>query len=166
MVTPSFWYELVYRCMDKWRPGWRARAAKRKSPWDAVGLVIGFAILLPAFGYVLFRWAWALHVYFYPAHAGHLREFWGDGISFPAFASSFLMAVPLFVPALFAGLLASNVLMWLILPARRVMEREAAGDPELTFRGANRGLIKIGVPASAICIVLSFIGLATLHSLR
>jgi len=166
MSTPPGPYDLIRRGMDRWRPGWRERAAKRKSAWDVLGLVVGFAILFPGFGYCFFRAAWALHIRFYPAHAGHLREFWGDGISFHAFLSSFLMAVPLFVPALFAGLLVSNVLMWLIPPARRVMEREAAGDPEMTFRGANRGLLKFGIPASAVCFVLSFIGLATLYSLR
>jgi hypothetical protein len=46
------------------------------------------------------------------------------------------------------------------------MEREAAGDPEMTFRGANIGLLKFGGIGSAICFLLSFIGIATLSSLR
>jgi hypothetical protein len=29
-------------------------------------------------------------------------------------------------------------------PARRAMNVEAAGDEEMTFRGANRGLIRLG----------------------
>jgi hypothetical protein len=56
--------------------------------------------------------------------------------------------------------------MWLIPPARRAMNTEASGDPEMTFRGANFGLIKFGGIASAIAIVLSVIGAATLSSLR
>jgi hypothetical protein len=76
------------------------------------------------------------------------------------------MTFPLLWPAFAAALLTSNVIMWLIRPARRIMDREAAGDPEMTFRGANMGLLKWGGVGSAICFVLSFIGLATLQSLR
>ena len=165
MIFPQNWYDLVQRGMDRWRPGWRERAAKRKSPWDFVGLLLGFG-LFPVLWYYFFRAAWQLHLYFYPAHTGHLSEFWGDGISTRVFVSSFLMAMPLFWPALTAALLFSNVVMWFIRPARRVMKREAAEDPEMTFRGANIGLLKWGGVGSAICFVLSFIGIATLRSLR
>jgi hypothetical protein len=165
MFIPPSAYELLRRGMDKWRPGWRERAAKRKSPWDFIGIAFAL-LLLPVFWFYLFRAAWLLHVQFFPSHAGHLHEFWESGISTAAFVSSFLMLMPLFWPALIMALLLSNLVMWLIPPARRVMEREAAGDPEMTFRGANTKLVKWGVVGSAICFPLCFIGLATLHSLR
>ena len=165
MAIPPGAYQLIQRGMDRWRPGWRERAAKRKSPWDFVGFLLGF-VLLAVFWWYFFRAAWLLHVHFYPIHAGHLREFWGEGISARAFVSSFLMTIPLGFPALAAAFLVSNAVMWFIRPARRVMEREAAADPEMTFRGANIGLLKWGGLVSAVCFVLSVIGLATLHSLR
>jgi hypothetical protein len=165
MFIPPSAYELLQRGMDKWRPGWRERAAKRKSPWDFIGILLGF-VVFPVLWFYLFRVAWLVHLHFYPAHAGHLREFWGEGISTRAFVSSLLMAMPLFYPALVAAFLLSNVLMWFIRPARRVMEREAGGDPEMTFRGANTKLIKWGLIGSTISFILSFVGLATLHSLR
>jgi hypothetical protein len=165
MFIPPSAYQLLQRGMDRWRPGWRQRAAKKKSPWDFVCLLLGIG-LIPVLWWYLFRAAWLLHVHFYPAHAGHLGEFWRDGISGRAFASSFLMSMPLFCPAVTAALLLSNIVMWLIPPVRRVMEREAAGDPEMTFRGANIGLLKFGGIGSAICFLLSFIGIATLSSLR
>jgi hypothetical protein len=165
MFIPPSAYELIQRGMDKWRPGWRERAARRKSPWDFAQFVLVFA-LFPVFWYYLFRAVWHLHLQFYPAHAGHLNEFWGAGISTRAFVSSFLMVMPLFCPAVTAALLLSNVVMWFIRPARRVMDREAAGDPEMTFRGASTKLIIWGGLGSALCLALSFIGLATLHSLR
>lgn len=158
-------FRLLQRAMDKWRPGWRERAAKRKSLWDRVEFVLGF-VLFPVFWYYLFQAAWLLHVHFFPEHAGHKSDFWSAGISGRAFASSFFMTIPLFYPALVAAFLLSNVVIWFIRPARRVMEEEAAGDPEMTFRGANTKLIKWGAVGSALCFVLSFIGLATLHSLR
>jgi len=151
--------------MDRWRPGWRERAAKRKSLWNFIGLVLGLAMAAVCW-YYLFRGAWHLHVQFYPAHAGHFREFWGNGISGTAFVSSFLMMMPLFVPALIGGALVSNVVLWCLPPARRAMEREAAGDREMTFAGANAGLLRWGGLVSAICLLLSFIGLSTLTSLR
>jgi hypothetical protein len=165
MIFPPSLSELVQRGMDRWRPGWRERAARRKSPWDFVGFLLGFA-LMPVFWYCLFQTAWLLHVHFYPAHAAHKSEFWREGTSTRSFVSSFLMLIPLFCPALTAAFLLSNFVMWLTPPARRVMEREAAGDPELTFRGANLRLIKWGGIASALCLLLSFIGGASLRSLR
>jgi hypothetical protein len=165
MFIPPSAYEVIQRGMDRWRPGWRERAAKRKNPWDFIGILLGL-VLFPVFWFYLFRAAWLLHVHFYPAHTGHLREFWGDGISARAFVSSFLMAMPLFWPSLIAAFLLSNVVMWLIRPTRRVMEREAAGDPEMTFRGANSRLLRWGAVGSTFCFALSFIGLTTLHSLR
>src|SRR5690349_23870524 len=118
-------FRLLQRAMDKWRPGWRERAAKRKSPWDFIGNLLGF-VVFPVIWFYLFRVAWLVHLHFYPEHAGQLRDFWGAGISRRAFISSFLMAVPLFWPALIAAFLLSNIMMWFTGPARRVMEREAA----------------------------------------
>jgi hypothetical protein len=74
--------------------------------------------------------------------------------------------MPLCIPAILIGLLISNFLMWLIPPARRVMNAEAAGDEEMTFRGANLGLLKWGGVASAVSFLLVSIGAATLSSLR
>jgi len=165
MFIPPTAYELIQRGMDRWRPGWRERAARRKSLWDFAGFVLGFA-LFPVFWYYLFQAAWLLHVHFFPEHAGHKGGFWAEGISGRAFVSSFLMSMPLFWPALVAAFLLSNIVMWLIRPARRVMEREAAGDPEMTFYGANTKLIKRGGFGSIIAFALSLVGIATLHSLR
>jgi hypothetical protein len=109
--------------------------------------------------------AWQVHVLFYPEHAVHLREFWRPGISGGAFISSFLLAMPLFLPAIVTGLLISNLLMWLIPPARRAMNAEARGDYEMTFRGANLGLLKWGGIGSGIAFLLMLIGAATLSRL-
>lgn len=158
-------FRIVEAVLDKLRPGWRERQAKRKSPWNLACVLVGFGIALFAW-YLLFQAAWRLHVEFYPAHAALKGEFWGKGISVRAFASSFLMLMPLGVPAMTIGLLSANLIFWLIPPARRTMEREAAGDREMTFAGSNAGLIKWGGIASAICVALSFVGLATLSSLK
>src|ERR1700690_1943995 len=136
MNDPNIEKGLIEGVMDRTRPGWRQRRARRKSPWNLVGLLVAFPVMGLAW-YGLWLSAWQLHLLFYPAHAAHVREFWQAGISGRAFISSFLMLMPLFVPAITVGLLLSNCLMWLIPWARRAMEAEAAGDKEMTFRGAN-----------------------------
>jgi hypothetical protein len=151
--------------LDALRPGWRERKAKRKSAWNLVGLLVAVLVMVPS-GYGLWLCAWKVHVVFYPSHATHIREFWQAGISGKAFISSFLLAMPLFLPAMVTGFLTSNFLMWLIPPARRAMDAEAAGDYEMTFRGANWGLIKWGGIASGVALLLVLTGAATLTNLR
>jgi hypothetical protein len=154
-----FFFRLGERGMDRWRPGWRKRRASRRSPWDAVEFLLALPLVL-LFWYLFFQAVWELHVHFYPSDAGNENEFWRQG----AFVSSFLMTAPLIFPALTAAFLVSNLVMWLIPPARRAMDREAI-DREMTFRGANLGLIKWGGIASSICFLLSLIGAATLRPL-
>jgi hypothetical protein len=163
--NPGGQQRIVEGALDAIRPGWRERRAKRKSPWNLLGAVVAVLLMGPA-GYGLWLCAWRLHLIFYPAHAAHLQDFWQAGISGRAFISSFLLAMPLCIPAILIGLLVSNFLMWLIPPARRAMNAEAAGDEEMTFRGANLGLLKWGGVASGVSLLLVLIGAATLSSLR
>jgi hypothetical protein len=156
---------LMEKVADKLRPGWRQRQARRKSPWNLACVLVGFG-LAAVFWYALFQAAWGWHVQLYPEHSALKKEFWGRGISLRAFIPSFLLLMPLVVPALTAGFLSANCLVWLVPAARRTMETEAAGDREMTFAGSNAGLIKWGGLASAVCVILSIIGLATLKSLK
>ena len=156
---------LVEKAADRLRPGWRQRQARRKSPWNLVCVLVEFG-LAAVFWYVLFQAAWGLHVRLYPEHGALKKAFWGSGISLRAFIPSFLMLMPLGVIALTAGLLSANCLVWLIPAARRTMEAEAAGDREMTFAGSNAGLLKWGGLVSAVCAILSLIGLAALKSLK
>lgn len=157
--------ELIEAALDQTRPGWRERRDRRKSPWNLVGVMLAFAIAGIAW-YALFKAAWRLHVLVHPAHADQLKNFWGKGISIAAFIPSFLMLMPLALPAFTSGLILSSCILWCIPPARRAMNSEAAGDPEMTFVGANRDLLKWGGLASAVCITMSAIGAVALQSLR
>ncbi len=151
--------------LDATRPGWRERRAKRKSLWNLVQLVVWIP-LLPATLMGFFAVAWRLHTMFYPEHTSRFNELGGPGLSVRAFLSSFLLLIPLFVPAITSSLILSNLLMWLIPPARRAMDAEAAGDLEMTFRKATLGLVKYGGIASAVALVLTLIGALTLSNLR
>ena len=94
------------------------------------------------------------------------HEFWRKGISLGAFVPSFLMLMPLGIPAFLGGMLSANCIMWCLPAARRTMESEAAGDKEMTFAGSNAGLLKWGGALSAVCILLSFIGVIALRSME
>jgi hypothetical protein len=164
-INPGGQQRIVEGALDAIRPGWRQRRAKRKSAWNLVGALIIIMALAPVC-YGLWLCAWRVHLLFYPAHAAQLREFWKSGLSAGAFISSFLLTLPLFVPAIVIACLTSNALMWLVPPARRTLNAEAAGDKEMTFRRANLGLLKWGGIASGIALLLALIGAATLSSLR
>jgi hypothetical protein len=163
--NPGGQQRLVEGALDTLRPGWRERRAKRKSAWNLLGALL-IILGLGFFWYGLWLGAWRVHIIFYPAQTAHLKQFWQSGLSASAFISSFLLVMPLIVPAIVLACLASNFLIWLIPPARRAMNAEAAGDYEMTFRGANWGLIKWGGIASGIAFILVLIGAATLTSLR
>jgi hypothetical protein len=147
------------------RPGWRERRTKRKSVWNLLGALLIILGLGPVW-YGLWLSAWKVHVLFYSSHAAHIREFWQSGPSAGAFISSFLLTTPLIVPAIVVACLISNCLMWLIPPAHRAMNAEADGDEEMTFYGANMGLLKWGGIASSVSLLLVLIGAATLTNLK
>jgi hypothetical protein len=133
---------IVEALLDKTRPGWRGRQARRKSLWHLPVIIVMFG-LLAGLWFALFRIMWQVHLVWHPEHAGHLQEFWPKGAGPKSFIASALLVLPLFLPALGVSLFLANLLFLLIGPARRAFEREASGDPEMTFRGANRKLLKI-----------------------
>lgn len=151
---------------DRARPGWRERSRRRKSLWHLPKILVSF-IFLGAIWYFLFKGLWEIHLFVYPVHAGHLGEFWQKNISFRSFLSSFLLVLPLFLPAMGASFILANLIFWLIPPARKAFQREAAGDGEMTFSGATAALwkmlVKYFVP---IGIGLSLLGALTLSSLH
>lgn len=150
---------------DDLRPGWRKRRVRRRSAWNLLCVGIGFGLLC-LYWFGLFRVMWRVHVFFYPEHLDHVRQFWRQNISHKAFASSFLIFMPLMLPSIVFGFLSANCLVWLIPPARRAMQGEAGSRKEMTFAGANAGLIRWGAMPSLICMVLSLVGALTLTSLQ
>jgi hypothetical protein len=158
MINPR----LIDDTLDTLRPGWRERRAKRKSPWNLLCVFLGFGIAVILMNYFCRAALW-LHILIYPAHAALSTGFFAF-LNKSSSPSLLLIALPLFVPALVCGGLIGNVITWFIPPARRAMEVEAAGDKEMTFLGSNAGLLKFGGIASAVCVILSLIGILTLRT--
>jgi hypothetical protein len=141
------------------------RAQRRKSPWNLMLLVVGLCAMV-FFAFAMFRIMWRIHTAFYPEHAGKFKEFWNEGISFRSFLSSFLLLIPPLIAAVPLGLMLANAVCWCIPPARRAFEREAEGVKWASFGQAMRTLSLLALIIVPACILLSFIGAATLSSLR
>ncbi len=141
------------------------RAQRRKSPWNLLLIPFGIGGVAGS-AYLLFQIMWRIHIAFYPDHAGRFGEFWGEGVSFPSFISSFLLLIPLLFAGLLIGLMFANCVAWCIAPARRAFDREAEGVKWASFRESMHGLWAIGRIVVPVCLLLSFIGAATLKSLR
>lgn len=118
------------RLMDRFRPGWRERKERRKSPWHLLKLLIMFP-LMGGTGYLLFQFFWLLHTVVYPAHAGQLGALLAEHEDTTVIVARGLMIFPLFLPAIGVGMLLTNLLLWCIPWARRAFEAEAVIPPEM-----------------------------------
>jgi hypothetical protein len=145
--------------------GARWRSQRRKSPWNAVLIVTGFALWLVIW-YGLFRLVWLFHVSLYPDH--QLKEFLNHkgSISFRSFICGFLMLFAPVPSAIAFGLMLSNILFWLIGPMRRVFDAEARGYPGTDFRASQTGLFKLAIWFFSIGLFLALAGAYFLNSVR
>lgn len=150
--------------MTSWLTAARARARRRKSPWN---LLLLMAVPLWAlFWWSGFRLVWSYHVELYPAHAGALGQFWPAGISGRVFVASFLMLFGPMIPAVVVALFVTNVLVWFVPPARRTLEAEASTVPGTSWRQSQRKLLIAAVVTIALGAVLAARGAAMLSSFR
>lgn len=102
----------------------------------------------------------------YPAHDGHLGEFWRRGIGFPAFVSSFLLVLPLVFAGIPISMLMANSITWCIPVARRAFQREGEAETAYSFPVAMRQLWRLSRAMIPICLLLSLLGAATLTNLK
>jgi hypothetical protein len=126
-------------------------------------LPLGFGSIIVV-NVVLFRLVWAFHTYFYPSH--RLHDFWQSGISLKSFIPSFLMVFALTPGSVAAGLVLTDFMAWLIPPARRTFDAEAAGYPGTDFLSATRGLWSLARWALSIGTAIALASAYFLRSLR
>jgi hypothetical protein len=108
----------------------RSRARRRKSGWNF--------LLIPGvvFGTTVF---WCLAI---EGAALVLGVSWRTMLAGKG-APPFLIALPPVFAALIAGLITANCVVWLVPPARRALEREAAPHPGLGFGPSTRALCRV-----------------------
>jgi hypothetical protein len=141
------------------------RARRRKSPWNLLLIPLGFGFM-GLVASALFRGMWFVHTMLYPQHVDRLHEFWARGIGLQAFASSFLLLMPLLIAAIPVGMLLANGVLWCIPPARKALDREAEGIEWASFPQSMASLGRISLVVAPVCLLLSLVGAATLGSLR
>jgi hypothetical protein len=121
---------------------------------------------MPGLWFLFASIAWYVHILLHPAHAGHFREFWTGEIGLASFISSFLLVIPLFLPATTTAILLSNLIVHSIPPIQRVLDREAEGHPNTDYKSAQRQMILATKISLGIAIPLSLLGAATLFRLH
>jgi hypothetical protein len=123
------------------------RARRRRSGWNLLLIPALFACWLGG-AYFLASALSALHQLRYPSQ--HLAA--SEGIGTILVVISALMAA--FVP----GMLISNIIVWLVLPARRALDREAKSVPRSRFRESQRGLLRIAVYLVPVSLAIGVVG--------
>lgn len=133
----------------------RKRAARRKSPWNLVLLVLAI-IAVAASWIVLVQLFGKYRESLLPAGA-----FLSSGTRF----ANILMHVAPGIPSIAIGFVVANLLIWCIPPARQALEREDKQFPETDFKSSNRALLRMLVPLAIIFLPLAFLGARNLWSL-
>ena len=144
-------------------PRARHRAQRRKSFWNVLLILLGFAASF-AVWYALFRLVWLIHIALYPDH--YLADFWQEGISFRSFIPSFFMVFSIAPGAVTVGLILSNPFFWLISPARRTFDAETGDYPGMNFRESMRKLFIAGCWILPIGLITACVAALLLKSLR
>ena len=133
-----------------WLANARQRSQRRKSAWNlllplfGIPLLCGFTLLSAGFGFWLHS---ALHPLQPPLFRGG-----------PATINDFLVVVPAFFSAVGPALLLTNVVVYLIPPARRAMDIEDRDFPGTDYNSSQRVLSKLTLWMLAICYPLILAG--------
>jgi hypothetical protein len=126
----------------------RARMRRRRSPWNL--------LLFPAaLGTLVVLWyptAFALGKVHLIAHATSSSALLPNGPGGGLMVLGSLLAS--FAPAMFLA----NCLAWLVPAARRTFQAEAEPIPDLTFRSANRGFLRMALLLGPIGLTIGLIG--------
>jgi hypothetical protein len=136
-------------------PGYWSRARERqrssKTVWDLIFLPIGFAAI-GGYWYAFARLFLWVHLLVHPAER---LQFLANGPMTVAQALMFLVPVLSSIPL---GLMTSNVLMWLVPPARRASEKKAEGVKWASFRESQLALFKMALMLVPIGLVGGIVG--------
>ena len=139
-----------------WRENARRRASRRKSKWN---------LLLPLFIIPLWMTLWWLHIELaclahFLFHADAIPPFaqWMHALGGPVTLATALMFLPAFLPTMIVAMLLSNVLVYLIPPARRAMDNEDKDFPGTDYTTAQRALGKAAAVTLPITLLLAMLG--------
>ncbi|HSE78924.1 MAG TPA: hypothetical protein VLG66_13075 [Alphaproteobacteria bacterium] len=135
------------RSIHKYVADARARASRRRSPWNLLLIPIGL-FLIGSVWYLLVQGSFAVHRLFRPEEPFTVVPAW----------RMILMVVPLLFPAISIGLILANLASWCVPPARRAYDREAAGVSGASFRASLAGLGKLTAVLLPLAEAFSLVG--------
>ncbi|WP_166213085.1 hypothetical protein [Cognatiluteimonas telluris] len=133
-----------------WLANARQRSQRRKSAWNLLLPLFGF----PLWGVIAASLAWlasSLHTTLYPT-ASHL---FGAG---PMRPNTALVLVPALIAAVCPALLLTNIVVYLIPPARRAMDTEDRDYPGTGYNASQLALRKAALWAFAVCVPVILAG--------
>jgi hypothetical protein len=120
----------------------RQRAKRRKSPWNLILIPLsGIGIATSMF--LMWKLIFSLQLFLLPSE----RILFGN-----TRIGLILIMVSILFPALGIGLMFGNLIAWLILPLRRIFDREAIGYPGTSFKEAMRDLSRLTLWMSGIVL--------------
>ena len=135
----------------------RWRASRRKSAWNLLLPLFIFPLWLALWGGAV-EVVWLAHVALLSGHVVSPSYFWMRGVGPGMTAGRALLVFPLLVPALTAGMVVSNFLIYLIPPARRAMDAEDQGFPGTDYKTAQTTLGRLTAIAFPIAAILACVG--------
>ena len=142
------------------------RAARRRSPWNFLLLPVLLISFVTIWWDILVNLVWLFHVQLYPEHEHQFHEYFGRAGLPPAVAIlGFLMIFATFPGAAGAAMIVSNIIVWLIPPARRALDTEAKGYTGTSLRQALKGLTKFTAWSLGVGIAIALGAAACLPSL-
>jgi hypothetical protein len=145
---------VVPQVMDKLRPGWRERSEAQRSWWKMFEIGITFGLF---FSMWIFAAPWLsakIHAHFYPSDMAKIPTAFRASMSFWTASAILPIALPLLC---LAGMIV-NCAEGVFSFTRRRAERGGALYPELTIKGANRGLARLLIWTSIVAIPLYVAG--------
>jgi hypothetical protein len=126
----------------------KLRAKRRKSAWN---LLLLPAIIIPLFAIWIssYKALGLLHSTIYP---GQNFQTTGQGIG------AILAAVAPFFGAVPVAMIIGNFIVWLIPPARRILDEEAKPFPSTSFINSQKQLLKLAYTIVPVSLALSITG--------
>jgi len=132
-----------------WLANAQQRSQRRKSPWNMLLLLFGVP-LWGAITMLLTYLASCLHEALYPA--GSILFARG-----PMSTQALFVFVPSLIASVIPAMFLTNVLVYLIPPARRAMDAEDRDFPGTGYAASQRALFKVGLCILAIGLPIIFV---------
>jgi hypothetical protein len=138
------------------------RAARRKSAWNLLDLLVGFPCVALV-GWTVLHLVWATRNALLPQHAAALSAMFQSQRYQVAHVVLLISVLFTSIPI---GMLISNVIVWSVPPYRRATEPEAKGIWHASFADAQKDLSLVALVLGLPLLAVSFIAAIVMRDLQ